>query len=48
MALVIERTLRVGKAIVKAKGYSYEYGSISIKLPREAIGKEAKVIVIIR
>jgi len=48
MAIVVEKTLRVGRTIVKSKGYVYEYGTLNIKLPKEAIGKEAKVIVIVK
>jgi len=51
MAMVIERRLKVlrgrTKRVHKNKVYEYDYGVINIKLPRESIGKEVRVIVVI-
>jgi len=51
MAIVIEKKLKVLKGrtrrVHKNKVYEYDYGVINIKLPKESIGKEVRVIVVI-
>jgi len=50
MALIIEKDLVVTRWISrkrhKGKEYSYDYGQVTIKLPRELIGKKVRVIVV--
>jgi len=42
-----ESSHRVSRRFVKTGGIKYEYGAINVVLPRELIGKPAKVIVIV-
>jgi len=37
----------VSRRFVKTDGSKYEYGAVNVVLPRELIGKRAKVIVIV-
>jgi len=44
--LIIEKDLLVMRKLERRKTASYMYGYLSIKLPKELIGKRVRVIII--
>lgn len=47
VGVLIEREMKVSRQIYR-KGKRYDYGAIKVNVPKEYIGRRAKVIIVIK